>query len=207
MLMTIRKGESWGDLGPLPANAVEVHTDAELSELINRCRAGDEPVPPVALLGGDLMRSVGGRADRTRLDGDLARLPADIIRVTTDDGRTGWFAAHLVARRWWWTGELWAAMNAEHIGRWDVAPRSHPNDGRVDVIRVAGSMSVRNRVQARTRVHTGSHVPHPDIELRQRSDATATFDRPLRLWLDGRPWGRARSVQVTVEPDAIMVCV
>ena len=125
----------------------------------------------------------------------------------TAGGEARWFVAHLVARRSWWRGELVAAMNAQHLGRWDVAPRAHPNDGRVDVVHVSAAMSVRDRWRARSRAVQAAHVPHPDIEIRSSASTTLTFDRPLRLTLDGRPWTTSASVELTVEPDALTVYV
>lgn len=204
--MTIRKGEEWGSVGSLPPGAVEVHSDAELGALIERHRSAGTEVPPVVLLGGDLMRAVGGTGDRDRLLGDVARLPVDVVRVNAD-GRVGWFAAHLVARRSWWRGELLGGMNGQYLHTWDVAARAHPNDGRVDVVRVDASMSVRDRWRARSRAVVGAHVPHPAIEVRQHRELTVEFARPVTLWLDGRRWGTARRLALTVEPDAVTVCV
>lgn len=204
--MTIRRGQSWGDVGPVPAETVRVHTNAELTELVQRHRSSGGALPPVALLGGDLMRAVGGTGDEDRLRGDVALLPVDIVRATVGTEQR-WFAAHLLARRSWWRGELVAAMNAQHLGRWDVAPRSHPNDGRVDIVRVSAGMSLRDRWRARTRAVQAAHVPHPDIEIRSTSTAHLQFERPMRLWLDGQLWTTASSVELTVEPDALLVCV
>jgi hypothetical protein len=204
--MTTRRGQPWGDVGAAPPDIVRVHSDAQLGDLITRCRIAGTPPPPVALLGGDLMRSVGGTGDEGRLHGQLARLTVDVVRATAN-GQSRWFAAHLVARRSWWRGEVVAAMNAQHLGRWDVAPRSHPNDGRVDVVHVAEAMTLRDRWRARSRAVHAAHVPHPAIEIRSTASTTVEFTRPLRLTLDGRRWTTARSVELTVEPDALAVCV
>jgi hypothetical protein len=204
--VTVRRGQPWGDVGPLPADAVRVRSDAELADLVMHSRSTDTELPSVALLGGDLMRAVGGTGDERRLAGDVARMTVDIVRVTAE-GDTRWFVAHLVARRSWWRGELVAAMNAQHLGQWDVAPRSHPNDGRVDVVHVSATMPLRDRWRARSRAVHAAHVPHPDIQIRSTASTTLTFGRSLRLTLDGRPWTTSRSVELTVEPDALAVCV
>jgi hypothetical protein len=204
--VTIRKGEAWGTIGPLPPDAVRVRSDAELGDLVTRHRQAGAAVPPVALLGGDLMRAVGGTGSLDRLAGDVALLPTDVVRVDAD-GRTGWFVAHLVARRSWWRGELFGAVNGQYVGQWDVAARAHPNDGRVDVVRIDAGMRVRDRWRARTRAVTGAHVPHPAIEIRQHRDLTVEFARPVTVWLDGRRWATARRLELTVEADALVVCV
>jgi hypothetical protein len=204
--MTIRRGQQWGDLGPVPAGAVRARSDAEVARIVRAARERGEMPPAVVLLGGDLMRAVGGTGDEARLEGDVARLPVDVVRVDAG-GERAWFAAHLLARRSWWRGEVVAAMNAQHRGAWDVAPRGHPNDGRIDIVRVLPGMSLRDRWRARSRVVHGGHLPHPDIEVRTVANASIELARPARLWLDGEPWLTARELDLHVEPDALVVCV
>ena len=61
-------------------------------------------------------------------------------------------------------------MNSDHLGTWNVAPRAHPNDGKLDVISVGRGMTFRQRLQARTRLELGTHVPHPAIGSRVPDD-------------------------------------
>lgn len=209
--MPIRKGEAWGETGPAPDGMVTVHSDAELNALVTRCRRAGEPLPPVGLLGGDLMRCVGGSGDPTRFAGDVALLPVDVVRVDTPDA-TGWFVAHLLARRAWWRGELTAVMNGQYLSTrggatWDVAPRAHPGDGRVDVVRVDRAMSVRDRRTAKQRLPLGAHLPHPHISVRQAASIDLVWQRPTRVWLDGRAWATVREATVTVEPEPLLVCI
>ena len=199
--MTIRKGEQWGSIGPPPAGMLEARSDAELRAIVETCRIDGRDIPPVALLGGDLLRSVGGAGT---VRDEMVSAPIDVVRVESAQERT-WFVAHLVARRAWWRGEVVAAMNAQFHGHRDVAPRSHPNDGRVDVLRVSSSMSVRDRLQARARLAQGTHVPHPAIELRQVASTELTLRRPLRVRLDGSAWITTSQLSLTVEPDALQV--
>ena len=199
----IEKGKPWGEPGALPADAVIVRSDAEAREVVERARRAGEPVPTLGLLGGDLCRTVGGAGDETRLRSDEAiKLPIDLGAVLID-GRLHWFVAHLVARKRWWRGRVYAAMNAEYLGRWDVAPRGHPNDGLLDTFDV--TMSVGERFKARSRLAMGTHVPHPDIKER-RVAAVQVDVGGLDVWLDGEPVGTAHSLSIRVEPDAI-VCV
>jgi hypothetical protein len=204
--MTIRRGEPWGDVGPLPVGTVVARSDAEVSAIVTAARRSGGNPPPVALLGGDLMRAVGGTGDEGRLAGEVARMPIDVVRATSED-TTGWFVAHLVGRRSWWRGEVVAAMNAQHVGRWDVAPRGHPDDGRIEIVRIAPTMTVRDRWRASRRAVHGAHVPHPDIEIVTVRSTDIRTSRPLRWWLDGRPWRSASDVDLTVEPDSLIVCV
>jgi hypothetical protein len=138
--------------------------------------------------------------------GNVVRMPVDLGSVLVD-GRQHWFVAHLVARRSWWRGRIVAAMNAEFVGDWDVAPRSHPNDGRLDVLDVAASMPLADRVRARGRLAQGTHVPHPAIRQSRVPAVQVDLDGPTPVWLDGeRVASAARHLSVRIEPDAL-TCV
>ena len=202
--MTIEKGEPWGAPGVLPADGLVVRSDGEARAIVERARRAREPIPPLGLLGGDLCRTVGGAGDEARLQStEAVRLPVDLGAVLID-GRLHWFVAHLVARKRWWRGRVYVAMNAEYIGRWDVAPRGHPNDGRLDTFDV--TMSTGDRLKARRRLPTGTHVPHPEIKERRVSAAQVDVDG-LDVWLDGECVGPARSLSIRVEPDALTIVV
>jgi YegS C-terminal NAD kinase beta sandwich-like domain len=205
--VTIEKGEPWGRPArelPLPPPA-EARTDAEAREVVERARRANEPLPPLVLLGGDLCRTVGGTGDGDHACGpDAMALPCDIGSVLLD-GRQHWFVAHLVARRSWWRGRIVAAMNAQFLGRYDVAPRGHPNDGAMELLDVDASLGLADRVKAWRRLPTGTHVPHPAIAVRRVRARQETFDPPLDVWLDGVAVGEVRNVSLRVEPDALTV--
>jgi diacylglycerol kinase family enzyme len=203
--MVVERGAAWGTPGPLPEDGVVVRSDAEARAVVERCRRAGDPVPPLGLLGGDLCRTLGGRGDEARLlSSEATRLPVDVGAVLVD-GRLHWFVAHLIARRGWWSGRIVAAMNAEYLGQWDVAPRSHPNDGRLDTL--DADLPFGDRLKARRRLATGSHVPHPGIRERRVDAAQFDFDGPMAIWLDGvRIEGSARRLSVRVERDAL-TCV
>jgi YegS C-terminal NAD kinase beta sandwich-like domain len=204
--VTVRKGEGWGELGRLAEDGVVVHSDAEARRVVERARRAGERPPPLGLAGGDLCRTLGGRGDVDRLrSGEAARLPVDIGAVLLD-GRLHWFVAHVVARRSWWHGPLLAAMNAEFLGDWDVAPRAHPNDGLLDIVVVDAAMTLTDRILARRRLPTGRHVPHPAIQQSRRPAFQIEFDRPTGVWLDGERIAAATNLSVRVEPDAV-ICV
>ena len=207
--MTIEKGQPWGtpahDLA-LPA-PVAVGTDAEANEVVEQARRANAAVPPLVLLGGDLARTVGGTGQGDHARGpDAIALPCDLGSVLLD-GRQFWFVAHLVARRSWWRGRIFVAMNAQFWGRYDVAPRGHPNDGVVELLDVAPSFGILDRLRARRRLPTGTHLPHPGITVRRVRAQQETFAPPLVVWLDGVRVGKVRSLSLRVEPDALIVIV
>jgi hypothetical protein len=207
--VTIEKGQPWGrPARDVPAtDATVARTDAEVREIAERARRAGEPVPPIVLLGGDLWRTVGGTGDEDHARGpDAVALPCDLGSVLLD-GRQHWFASHLVARRSWWRGRVLVAMNAQFLGRFDVAPRGHPNDGRFEVLDVAPSFGLVDRVKAWRRLPTGTHVPHPQISVRRVQAEQDTLDPPLPVWLDGVAVGTVRQLSLRVEPDALTVII
>ena len=194
--MTIRKGEPWGE----PVAAVESDLRIAASDID---ASSGSLAAPVGLAGGDMARTMGGGAVG-RLHSNHVRATVDLLHVTTDAGDFN-ALAHVVARRSWWRGEVVLAMNAQFLGVYDVAPRSHPNDGRVDVLRVDARMPVRARLQARRRARTGTHVPHPQIGFASAGRWSASFERPLEVYIDGRRVGRSASLTIEVRPDALIV--
>lgn len=197
--MTIRRGQDWGTAVARPTDAAVATTDEEVARLLSA--AGDRPV---LVAGGDLHRTLGSPHDS-----DTARrLPIDLLAVDAE-GSTFRAVAHVVLRRpgrlGWWRGPLVAVMNAEFVGPWDVAPRSHPNDGRFDAVVVDEAMSVRERWQARRRLPTGAHVPHPAISVTRNTEASYRFDRPVAVFVDGVRRATTTIVTVRIHPDAAVV--
>jgi hypothetical protein len=203
--VTVRKGEPWGERGALPEGGVLVHSDAEARALVEAARRAGDPLPPLGLLGGDLCRTLGGRGDEGRLRSpEATRATVDVGSVLVD-GRIHWFVAHLVARRSWWRGRVVAAMNAQWLGAWDVAPRAHPGDGLLDVL--DADLALGQRWKARHRLPSGSHVPHPGIRQRRTSALQLDLAPALDVWLDGERVGRATHLALRLEPDALEVVV
>jgi diacylglycerol kinase family enzyme len=130
--------------------------------------------------------------------------PVDLGSVLVD-GRLHWFVAHLVARRSWLRGRVLVAMNAQWLGAWDLAPRGHPDDGHLDV--TDGDPSLGQRLKARRRLVTGTHLPHPDLQHRRVEAVQADLRPPLDVFLDGEELGRAAHLSIRVEPDALTVVV
>lgn len=201
--MTIRKGESWGEAVPVPAGLRMFDDDRSVGRWLRSLSA--PPTEPIGVRGGDLARTMGGGGPG-RFEGVVMQAPVDLLRVTLDD-REVLALSHVVLRGRCWSGRVVMLMNAQFLGRRDVAPRSHPNDGRVDVLEVQSSMPIRARVQAVRRSVRGTHVPHPAIVTRQTREWSAVFQRPLACWVDGDRLGRFSEVRVEVVPDCLVVCV
>lgn len=202
--MTIRKGEDWGAGAVVPVGFAAVDDDAALLRLIN---AGTLP-DVVAVHRGDLARTVSASTDPTRYrpGSHVIAAPIDLLEVTHDGG-TLFAASHVVARRSWWRGEVVVVANAQFIGTWDIAPRSHPNDGFMDVSEVAASMSVGQRVLAVRRLPTATHIPHPGIRTSRIRSGEWRFRRAVNLYLDGVRVARTSDLRIRVVPDALSIFI
>ncbi len=197
--MPIERGRDWGapaTLGDVVPVAVD---DAALADLV----AGGATA--AVLVGGDLHRTLGGGAAPT-VGSPCTRLPVDVLEVEIDGTRLLAVAHVLVRPTWgrggWWRGPVVAMCNAQFVGHLDVAPRGHPGDGRVDVLEVDARLGLRARWQARRRLTTGAHLPHPMIRSTSVAEHTIEAGRPSTVIVDGRR-RRGRRVRVTVRPDAV----
>jgi len=208
--MAIRKGEEWGEPGTLDPGAPTITDNASLFQLINTPGflgpgAGATP-PMVGLLGGDLARTLGspGRAERlSSPDAHSARI--DLGTISLDGGEPRYFAAHAVVRHRLYRGRLFAVMNAAWIGAWNVAPRSHPGDGRMEL--VDAHLGLSDKLKARRRLPHGQHVPHPNIAVRRIISESLELLRPIPVHLDGELVGAGQRIDVTVVPEALRIVV
>ena len=199
--MTIQRGQPWGQQVQSPAQLPLMSSNVQLNQWIVAQRRSGRPISPVGLVAGDLAKTLGG--DPSRFPGTVNEATMDLLRVECDEHIT-WAASHVVGFRAWWRGEAFLAMNAQFYGKFDVAPRSHPNDGKVDVVHIGAAMPVRQRRLARSRALTGTHLPHPHLTSTQSAEVTLQFETSMVLWVDGVRWQAANSVRITVEPDAFV---
>ena len=199
--MTIRRGHDWGEPSEIPGDVPWFTSDRAASRYVQ----GREH-PRFGLDHGDMARTLGSAGH-----GSTIRFVIDLLQVSWSgsdgDGRAIGLAHVVVRRRSGWTGPIMAVMNAQYMGEWDVAPRGHPNDGRVEVIEVDSAMSLSQRWLARRRLPIGAHIPHPNIKMGAGDRGEWRFDEELDLRVDGESMGRLRTLRVEVLPDAAEVWV
>ncbi|MGI8809498.1 MAG: hypothetical protein ACR2KK_16995 [Acidimicrobiales bacterium] len=197
----IAKGQQWGAPGELPEGGVIVGSDAEARAVLSAARKDRRPFPALGLLGGDLCRTLGGGAGGKELQG--VRFTVDVGEALVD-GRLHLFVAHLVARSRLWT-TAFVAMNAQSLGRWNLGPRAHPNDGLLDTY--DAHLPRSQLLPVRSRLHHGAHLPHPNITERRTAALQIDLERPLLVRLDGVKVGRAKVISVRIQPDVLTVVI
>ncbi|MGI9029201.1 MAG: hypothetical protein ACR2HP_04335 [Ilumatobacteraceae bacterium] len=190
----VRRGRPWGESVPPPVGLVSVGSDVATA-------AEARSDLPVRLTAGDVLSSLGGPSVGPLVN----RFAIDVLRVRADDDELVAIAHVVVRGRTWWRGPVTAVLNVDRLGRWDAAPRAHPGDGRFDVVEVDAAMSLRARWQARRRLPSGTHVPHPLIRTSQHTTASWAFAPERRLWLDGIARGPVHELEVTIEPAGAIV--
>lgn len=196
--MTISKGSSYGEPGrPLPPDGVWVGSDAEARAVLETARREGRPFPALGLRGGDMCRTLGGPAS-----GDVA-FTVDLGEVLID-GRLFLFVSHLVTRQHLWR-YAFVAMNAQWYGSWNLGPRGHPNDGKLETYEARLRASDLPKVQRR--LNHGAHLPHPRIKERRVEALQLDLPKPMPIELDGEVVAKGRTLSVRVEPDALTVVV
>ncbi len=208
--MTIRKGAAWGRPGRLDDTRALWFDDASAarafhSELPDRFRMAIAP-------GADMATTLGvtaGAQQEAVLAGDEATVvPIDLGIARLDGGPPRPFLAHCVAHRGRrrlsttrpWRGRFVVVMNAAWHGDWYLAPKGHPNDGRLDL--TDGSIPAREWREFAKRAATGSHLPHPDLSTFQVKTWSTDFDKPTFVWTDGVRMGWCRRLEIEVVADA-----
>ncbi len=210
--MPVERSKDWGETGALPDDGTVANSDLAVGAAIRRAHNGAPlgsvsaaDIAPIGLVGGDLRRTLGGRRGRGELrTPDAARATVD-YGVVTIHGDELVFVAHVVCRKAGWRGRAIGVMNAAFLGHWNVAPRAHPGDGKLDV--VDSTLSFSDRLKARRRLVAGTHVPHPSITEYRSTNKTIEFGTELDVWVDGSLAGRATEVSVRVVADGVRVVV
>ena len=129
--------------------------------------------------------AMAGRRGRTRGQigyllttlGELRRFRKSAIRITVDGAES----EHTV---------LFVAIanGAFYGGGMRIAPAATPDDGRLDVC-IVGDISRLTALRQMPNLYRGTHVEHPAVELRGGTVVEVEGDEPLRIHLDGEPFG------------------
>lgn len=194
--MTIRKGEEWGRPDITPASFFIAEDD--------RDAASQPPLTPFALCRGDMFTSLGQpRLPKHHTNCTIVPIDAVKCSVSLLDGNEEIIRAFSnVSIGSWWRRRHIVITNSGFAGGLNIAPRSHPNDGEVDIVTLANDMPLKQRFIARRKAKTGTHLPHPQLTMRRATMATFFRERPQeRLAIDGVAVAQWTSISIEVEPD------
>jgi hypothetical protein len=204
--MTIRKGEGWGVRISTPTSIRRAHSDADLSQ----CSRTDF----VSLTDGDIHRTLGSPRPIQK-EAECTLLPIDALQIRV--GRSDGSEQHVIAASRVEIGSLLSPIrrrrfvcvsNGGIVNGRNLAPRAHPNDGRLDVMTIEATMTFRHRLTARKKAVTGTHLPHPRISVRQ--DDAFSFQKIStgeRLSIDGVAIKDWTDVSISILPDYWQVVV
>ncbi|MET8150448.1 diacylglycerol/lipid kinase family protein [Actinoplanes sp. NPDC049668] len=159
--------------GRVVVGSVYAGIDAAANDLANRRRL---PRRPVAYQLAALAVAVRWRPVGYTLtvDGETVRLSGHTV---------------VVANAPWYGGGL------------RVAPNARLDDGLLDLV-IVGALPRYRMVSVLAALRRGAHVGLPGIETRRVRQVTVAADRPLPVYADGEPLGRA-PVTVRVRPSAL----
>jgi hypothetical protein len=204
--MTIRKNQDWGSTVVRPKNLVVCETDAAASQLATDSFLQQKPIPAIAITRSNLSRALGTKGANANSQ-TMQATPFDLIEVTfVDASKTEQKVLALgygLLRKSWWRREIVAAMNTSFIGDWDCAPRSHPNDGKFDLLTVNSEMKPTQRLIASSRLKLGTHLPHPQISVKQVTSFEADCSTKPNLYVDDRKFMSVNQCKFRLLPDAL----
>lgn len=180
---------------PEQQDEVEVATDAELRELVDRVRRRGDAPPPARLLDGSLRRALLGRADAA--SEHLVDLGSVII-----DGRRHWFTSQLVARRDPYRGRSVVVANLPWSGAGFTSPLSDPCDGVVEVIDAV--LGVADQLRMRAGMVDREAATFRGLRRSVVSEIEIELGRPTPIFLDGEQVSIARYLSLSVEPGALV---
>ena len=194
--MTIQKGQPWGAPTTAPQVLTVVHSDAQLASCDSQA--------VVCLAGGDLHRALGSPIVVSPGQ-ECTQVDIDAMDCTVTHEGSEFFiraSSSVVVGSWWTGSDFVCVTNGGQINGLDLAPRAHPNDGRFDVVTLSATMSLRQRLMARKRAATGTHIPHPAITLTRPTQMRITqASRPRRLCIDGQLVANWTSIEMVIRPD------
>ena len=221
----IRPGSPWGRAPAGPPDAALVGTDTDVARWVATHGGGRLAFTPESAAASDLARAVGlsvsGPSESpvelvldglgVRADGlDELAVNAVVLGVPPDRLRARDRRVPLslqVDERT--IGELPATsvciLNGQFLRGRDVAPRGHPGDGYVEVQVYA--LAPRSRGPMRSRLASGTHLPHPEILTFRGRSVKVRAARALPVELDGRVAGPVRTLTATVLPGQFSLLV
>ena len=204
--MTIKRGDAWGQVEKTPHNLRWCETDRDADDYLTNQILTGSPVENIAIRKSNVGREVGlsgatsGRDTMLMTKFDVVRVQYELVDRTT---KTEFFLGHALLRKSLIRGEVTGVFNTSFIKNFNCAPRSHPNDGKLDILQVDESMSLRQRLAARRLMKLGAHLPHPKIRYFQTNQHTTQNITGVNLFVDSKLLGCVNQCEFESIPDAV----
>ncbi len=231
--MSIAKGQPWGSPSAGPAHIEGTGDDAALARLVEHVGPGRlvrfRPTETCNLARAIGLRSDPGPAGVAPAPDPTTALPIDVLRVLAGEQFGQRLAVNSVVlgidpsalrRRHRSIGvavsvdgrvlpvtsaTTVAVMNGQYLGSSDLAPRGHPGDGRAEI--VVFDVPPDDRREMRSRLASGTHVPHPAITIVSGHMVRITFAKAVTLTVDGHLIGSRADVSVEVLASQVSLWV
>jgi len=190
------RGETWGTPTTRHIEDIVVKGDSAL--------AAQPPDHRLIATGGDLAHSLGFTTI-PEVGHACTEVPIDGIQIDLEmkNGQSKTvIGASSVSIGSWFLGRFVCITNSGFIDARNVAPRAHPNDGFLDVMALDTAMTLQQRIRARQKSLTGTHIPHPQINVsrsRHKEYTKESFSDILSI--DGHKVLSWQRVTIQILPD------
>ena len=185
----------YGEFVIVPDTFVVAESDAECGELV---AAGKQVFVPMA---GDLALTLGASGTIPQAGSRALACSIDVlcVQAKSDSGeRRFWFAVSSVSIGKWWSGEWTVITSTGRLDGLEVCPRAHPGDGFADLFVMQSGMRLRQRIAARKKMRSGSHLPHPQMRVSKVNSLNS--NESALLTIDGVPRGHFCQVEIELKP-------
>ena len=206
--MPISPGSAWGEPCSTPSDLLRLSSDREVGIFLRDHDARQIHSKKISYQKGDLIKVLG--LDDLRKGIQCLRVILDAIYVEYVDTEGNSHhdvcvgSLHIGSR--FLRGAISIASNSGYWRGREVAPRSHPNDGKLDIVEISAAMNWTQRRMAWNKALTGSHIPHPLIQYSQ-GEFFQWSGKDKRLVIDGQFVAQVQKVSCRVQSDCLELFV
>ncbi|MEI7971059.1 MAG: hypothetical protein WCI10_00795 [Actinomycetota bacterium] len=204
--MPITPGSPWGITSTVPDHAMQIDSDRQLGTFLRDNAAQQIHNQTFFVQSGDILKVLGvskrtGKTNRLRVVID-----AISVSYTDADGHehTDVCIGSLSIARRFFRGAISVITNSGFWKQREVAPRAHPNDGKLDIFEVSGAMRRSQRRLMWQKTALGTHLPHPLLAYSQ-GEFFNWSGSPQRLTIDGQFVAWVTQVSCRIQSDCVQV--
>ncbi len=191
--------DNWADQIPVDSSFPVAKSDREIAELAT---SGEKII---RIESGNIFRTLGGSENRDQSPPLQATMCEIDLASVQFSNKEFLFASHCSLRQHHFSTKGVLIMNSQFYKNRRVAIRSHPSDGKLDVI--SSELNLRQYMLASKLSESGNHMPHPDINIKSTDQHSISFHRNMRIYTDGCLIGRSDAVEISLLSKAIKVII